>query len=83
LASRLRLAQEATYAQRVADSAKHGGTGSNWTAKRNYGYELPDGLLLEGVEGLVDHMVLSNYLTQLPRKEVAGLHVFAVILDGI
>lgn len=83
LASRLRLAQEATDAKRETGLARHEDSGTNWGVGRNHGFELPVRLPLEGVEALVDHTVLSNYLTQLPRKEVAGVHVFAIILDGI
>ncbi|WP_299794412.1 response regulator [uncultured Marivita sp.] len=83
LGTRLRLAQETIHAQRETGPARHESAGYNRNSVRNYGFELPDGLPLEGVEGLVDHTVLSNYLTQLPQKEIAGVHVFAVRIDEI
>jgi len=83
LAARLRLAQEAISAKRVSESATEEGTESNSTAVSNHEFERLDGLRLGEVESLVDHTVFSNYLTQLPRKEVDGVHVFAATLDGI
>tara|TARA_R110002051_G_scaffold50724_3_gene97913 strand:- start:29437 stop:30678 length:1242 start_codon:yes stop_codon:yes gene_type:complete len=83
LGTRLRLAQEAIHARRDTDPASQKSTGYNWDTVRNYDFELPDGLPLAGVDGLVNQATLSNYLTQLPRKEVAGIQVFAVNIDEI
>lgn len=83
LGTRLRLAQEAIYAQRETDSVRHEATGYYWNPAGSYGFKLPDGLRLSGVGSLVDSTVLSNYLTQLPKKEMTDIQVFAVSIDEI
>lgn len=71
LGKRLRLAQEAIREQREKGSVS------------NYGFELPNDLRSDGAKGLVDHTILSNYLTQLPRKEMTDIQVFAIRIDGL
>jgi CheY-like chemotaxis protein len=83
LGTRLRLTQEAIHAQRGTSPASHESTNCNWNTVHNYDFELPYGLSLEGVESLVNHSMLWNYLTQLPRKEVADIQVLAVNIDEI
>ena len=83
LGSRLRSARQAIHTLRETSLAVREGTGYIRNAVSNYVFEPLDGVLLEGVGSLVDHTVLSNYLTHLPRKEMAGVHVFAVSIDGI
>lgn len=79
LGTRLRLAQEAIY----AGSTRQEGRGHHRSPVRSYSFELPEAIRLEGVGSFVDRTVLSNYLTQLPRKELTDVQVFAVSIDGI
>lgn len=83
LGDRLRIAQEAIQAQREPSQVRQKGTEyqSSWVP--THGFELPDKLQLEGMGSLVNHTALSSYLTQLPRKKVADIQMFAVSIDGI
>jgi DNA-binding response OmpR family regulator len=83
LGSRLRIAQEAIRAQREASLVRQKGTGYQKSYVPTLGFELPDKLQLEGIGSLVDQTVLLSYLTQLPRKRVADIQMFAVSIDGI
>ncbi|WP_254892574.1 PleD family two-component system response regulator [Roseovarius sp. A-2] len=82
LGARLQLAQEAGQA-REKTLARTADMGPPSIPAPDYGFELPEGIRIVGVTNLVDHTVLSNYLTQLPRKEATDVQVFAVNLDRI
>ena len=82
LGARLRLAQEAVHARKET-FARTADMGHPRIPAPDYRFELPEGIRIGGVENLVDHTVLSNYLTQLPRKEATDVQVFAVSIDRI
>ncbi len=84
LSTRLRMAQEAVRAQRETGPVRQ--EGSRYHHRNlipSHSLELPDELHLQGMESLVDYTALSSYLTQLPRKNVNDVQVFAVSIDGI
>ena len=83
LGTRLRMAQKMIRAQRDPVHVSQEGTVYQSSRAPRYGFELPDRLRLEGIRNLVSHTALSSYLTQLPRKEVTDIHVFAVSIAGI
>lgn len=83
LSARLGLAQEAIYTNWKADSGSQQSLGYDVVNTSSDSFALPDGIRHQGVRSLVDLTVLSNYLTQLPRKVVADIQVFAVRIDGI
>lgn len=84
LGTRLRMAQKTIRAQRETGQIMQAG------ARYHHRHPIPDrtielaeGRALRGMDGLVDHAALSSYLTQLPRKDVAEVRVFAVSIDGV
>ena len=83
LSARLSLAQEAIYTNWKAGSGSQQSLGYDVVNTSSDSFALPDGIRPQGVRSLVDLTVLSNYLTQLPRKVVADIQVFAVRIDGI
>ncbi len=83
LGTRLRVAQKAIHARRDPSHAKQEGTGYHWSPVPAYGFKLPAELRSENVRSLVDHTILSNYLTHLPRAKLTDIQVFAVSIDGI
>jgi len=82
LAGRLRIAQDTIEAQRKTDSDVQGGTGQHFHPAPYHGTELPNVYDFKDMGGLVSPAALSSYLTQLPRKAVAGVRVYAISIDG-
>lgn len=83
LGSRLRFAREKIHAHREANPARQQEKGNHSSLVPGYGFELPEELRPQGMGSLVDYAVLSNYLTQLPRKEMTDVQVFAVTIDQL
>ena len=83
LGMRLRVAQETIQSQRETGSPGQEGSGHHRRPVRIHSFELPKVLHFEGMGSLVDSTALSSYLTQLPRKEMAGVQVFAVSINGV
>jgi DNA-binding response OmpR family regulator len=83
LSARLSLAQEVNYTNWKAGSGSQQSLGYDVVDTSSDSFALLDGIRPQGVRSLVDLTVLSNYLTQLPRKVVADIQVFAVRIDGI
>jgi len=84
LGNRLRAAQESVQARREL----HRVTQQVFQPHRqdsmlSHSVELPDELHLQNVRSLVDFTSLSSYLTQLSRKDVANVRLFAVTVDGV
>lgn len=79
LGTRLRLAQETVQAGPVRQKE----TEHHRSPEHSYSFELPEVRPLKGLESPVDRRVLSNYLTQLPVKELANIQVFAVSIDRV
>lgn len=83
LGIRMRSAQETIQAQRETGSGGQEGSGHYRRPVHIHNFELPETLHFDGRKGLVDATALSSYLTQLPRKQVAGVQVFAVSIDRV
>lgn len=83
LGMRLRLAQEAIPAHQDPTPAMQRGAKSPSTSDPGYRFKLPEMINSGNVDGLVNHSVLLNYLTQLPQKEMTDVQVFAVSIDRI
>lgn len=84
LSTRLRMAQEAVRAQRETGPVRQ--EGSRYHHRNlipRHSLELLDEQDHQGMASLVDHTALSSYLTQLPRKDVNDVQVFAVNIDGV
>jgi len=75
LGTRLRLAHASGLA---GHEPRQHGVGNLPGVERKNGVTLPT-----GVAGLVDGTALASYLTQLPRREVSGIHIYAIALDGL
>lgn len=79
---RLRLAQDAYmsgYDAQAAPSRRSEGTSLQLITD---GFERLGGLWHNRRHHLVDRVALSNYLTQVPQKELGNVSVFAVIIGG-
>jgi DNA-binding response OmpR family regulator len=83
LGDRLRIVQEAIYAQRELSQVRQKATEYQSIRVPTDSFELPENLQFGGIENLVNHKALLNYVTQLPRKRVADIQMFAVMIDGI
>ena len=84
LESRLRLAQKTIRAQTANDPGKDANLNFRHR-KRSLGdkFELPQELSLPSAGSLVDLTALSSYLSHLTRKDVAGVQMYGLRIDGI
>ncbi|WP_138935462.1 response regulator [Roseovarius arcticus] len=84
LGTRLQLAQEAIHTRTAINTTRHANSNASrrdQIPKTNF--ELPQRLQVQGMGSLVDLTALSNYLTQLPRKDVVDVQMFGISIDEI
>jgi len=83
LGKRLKLTQETIYVNQDTNPGEQQRVECRLEPLPGHRFELPERVRSEANGRLVDHAVLSNYLTQLLRKDVAEAQVFAISIDWI
>lgn len=78
LGARLTKAERDIQLQQNANPDGHGAAS---TRAPLYSPQLLEQLQSHGLGNLVDHDAFSSYLTRLPRKEIAGVQVFAISIS--